>query len=142
MNIEEREKYRPASETIRAGKTVNLITPKEGDYMVSTLSHFNSLVKSGYKINGSRDIPPHDRMYVMYIGKHGLSQCSWGSPAVTEGRAIHSIWPGEWELGLTPLDKPKEVKRPKFDTVFIDESSAQLAEDKEDYMSIVKEGLI
>ena len=94
--------YTPKSTTERAGKQINLIIPMLGDYMVATLAHFNSLKKAGYKLNGGQE--PHDRMQIMYIGTHGLSQCGWGSPAQTEGRAIHSTWPGEWELGLTPLD--------------------------------------
>jgi len=102
------EKYRIKGSTVRSGKQVNLIEPKEGDYMVSTLSHYNSLKYAGYRLNG--DMVPHDRMDVMHICEYGLSQCGWGSPAQTEGRAIHSIWPGEWELGLTPLDSVNDTQ--------------------------------
>lgn len=92
------------------------IIPQEGDYMVVTLQHFNAIVKAGYKINGSPDSPPHDRMGVMYLGKHGLSQCTWGSPAQTNGRAIYCEWPGHWKLGLTPLDAQREAELNKEDT--------------------------
>ena len=117
-NIDETmERYIPKKTTIRSGKEIELIIPKTGDYMVSTLSHYNSLKNGGYKLNG--DVPPHYRMNVMYLGEHGLSQCSWGCPAVMNGREIHSVWPGEWELGLVPSsnnDNKKEEKK-NFDTL-------------------------
>lgn len=101
-------RYKPTLENFHH-EPPNII-PQEGDYMVATLQHHNALVKGGYKINGSADVPPHDRMGVMYIGEHGLSQCSWGSPAQTKGRAIHCEWPGHWKLGLTPLDAQNQVE--------------------------------
>lgn len=112
--------YEIKKNTIKSGKPISLIEPKKGDYMVATAQHFVGLLEAGYKINGSS--LPHDRMGVMYIGKDGLSQCSWGSPAVTEGRAIHSDWPGEWKLGLTPMDVSaaiQETKKKEFDTLDI-----------------------
>ena len=113
------KEYEPLIECIRAGKKVSLIIPREGDYMIATGCHWYSLKRAGYKINGNT--PPHARMQVMYIGKHGLSQCSWGSPAQENGRAIHSVWPGQWELGLTPLDKKEPVPSPSFDTIILEE---------------------